>query len=203
MAIPSYISSLVPEPLRVMGVDLRPLSLGHYILMLRFGCRYAGDEEIDVGLEEMGDLLLGLMICKRTYEEFLEWIYSEKWATDMAEYGKSVDKWIKQNPDKFDLLSVISLFQGYLKNGSKTPLVEPIQTTRISSGTKSGAHWSQVILTVLTGQLGYSKTEALNMPLSQAFYDYYKYCENNNMCKIIGDDELKEIEKATGIKCQT
>jgi hypothetical protein len=70
MSLERLVNKIVPknrEP--ILGLELRPFCLGHYFLMEKYKCAFISEVGGEVGFS---DLLIGLLICSRTYEEFLE-----------------------------------------------------------------------------------------------------------------------------------
>ena len=58
-----YLHSIIPEPVTILGQDLRPFSLGHYLLLQRLECAFVCEDKEPL----LGDLLLGLLVCGNTY----------------------------------------------------------------------------------------------------------------------------------------
>ncbi len=187
----NYTWAIIPEPYEIMGVKLRPFSLGHYFLMSRFGCGFASDDENTMG--GIPDLLLGITICSRTYEDFLEFINDEKAFTKwMKKWGKAVRKKLKKDKN-YDMIYTFMAFKDYMKNGIVIP--KYFEGEHADKGTPSGAHWTQSIFLVAVSELGYSHSEALNSPLSKVLSDYFKWAEANGSIHLMDDDELEIVEK--------
>lgn len=192
-----YVKSAIPEPYTILGVRLRPFSLGSYFLMERFDVGFI-DEDVDrVG--GIPDLLLAIAICSRTYEEFLEFIDNEKEFNKWTKtWGKQVNKQAKTDKN-FNLLYKFMDFEKYMKDGVRVP--KYFEGDADGDGKSSGAHWTQCLLLTLTSELGYTQTEALNMPVSKALADYFKWAETKGMVSLMDDDELEmveEMEKVNG-----
>jgi hypothetical protein len=190
----NYVRAAVPDPYTILGVKLRPFCIGHFFLMQRFNCAFSSENEETLGNVE--DLLLAISICSRTYEEFIEFIndpaHFNKWC---KQWGIEVTKALKKDKN-FNFLHKMMLFKEYMKNGLIVPKF--FEGDNQGDGKTSGAHWSQSVLLVLTGELGYTYSEAVNMPLSKALADYFKWAEKGGMVTLMNDDELEavaEIEK--------
>ena len=184
----NYVKALIPNTYTIFGVKLKPFSLGHYFLMKRFECKFAEeDSNITGGFD---DILLAIAICSRNYEQFLEWIDSkEEFDSWCTEWGMQMHKALKKN--SINVLEHIDQFRLYMRDSIMIPKVWNNKDSEAE--TRSGSHWSQNIYTVLVSKLGYSQTEALNIPLSQAFYDFYKYLENEGVVTFMEEWELEEI----------
>ena len=168
-----YANAFVPEPFRILGLRLKPFSLGHYLLLRRFNCAFVQDEP---GSATVDDLVLGVLICSLSQSAFLQFIEQKDFLKQMAAWGKkfgSVD--FKEKAD---------LFQQYLRQG----LSEPDYITL--RGTDSpGGDWAQSLKLTLTSKLGHTEAEAMDMPLSQALADYYKLAENEGVIRLITPEE--------------
>src|ERR1039457_6510592 len=64
-------SQAIPKPVRILGLQLLPLSLGRYRMLRRFECPFVAEGPAEAS---MADLLLGLLICSMRCQEFLEFI---------------------------------------------------------------------------------------------------------------------------------
>lgn len=186
----SYVRASVPDVYRVLGLQLKPFCLGHLFLMHRFDCAFASEEGTDAGIS---DFLLGLAICSRSYEEFIEFIRDEKaFEAWTSSWGKQVSKAIRRDK-RFDVIEKMGLFQNYMKDSIRIP--KYFEGDNSSETQVSGAHWTQSVLLVLTSELGFTQSEALNMPLSKALADYFKWAEKNGLVTLMSDDELEIVEE--------
>ncbi len=197
-----YVTAAIPEPYFIGLVKLRPYSIGHVLLMRRFDCAF-GDENP----ERSGgiiDLYLGLAICSRTYEDFLEFIQTDdefdRWC---KEWGDTIEKYIVQYVDGTDLkekvfiyfMECISLFKQYMNDGIIVPAYwEGSGNDGID---QSGAHWSQEIIDKLESELHYDFTEAVNMPAAKAIAEVFKRAENSGALTLKADWQIDEEEKQT------
>jgi hypothetical protein len=188
----SYVKSLIPEPYIILGIELKPLCLGHIFLMKRFECGFASEDPNYTG--GIDDLLLGLSICSRTYEEFIEFIRDiDKFQEWSREWGLAIKKQIKKEKP-FDLFSRFQLFKDYLKAGIIIP--KYWENENSDDDRETGTHWTQTVLHVLMSDIGYSQSEALNIPVSRALHEYFRYLEKNGAVTLMTDDDLEIIDKA-------
>jgi len=80
-AAASYHDAAFPEPWQVLGLRLRPFSLGHYLKLRRLGCAFVAD---DTQRATIGDLLLGVIVCSMptnpdpTQDPFWNWVGRDK-----------------------------------------------------------------------------------------------------------------------------
>lgn len=193
----SYFKAVHPEPYRILGLTLKPLSLGRYQLLKRFNCVFVAEEP---AMPRPGDLLLGVFICSFRCDEFLALLDAGKFVSEMERWGEKIFKtgpWRKylpkrfQRPEPFNYLDKVVLFKRYLSDGAAAPDYFEIE----SGGNVSGAHWSQSVEVVLRGELGWTLEEVQEAPLSKAISDYYKFLENKGMIALVSDLD-RELMKA-------
>lgn len=67
----SYSFALLPDPDYCCGLALRPLSIGHMLLMRRLGLSFFFEDRED----QLQDLLTGVLICSGTFSEFVPALY--------------------------------------------------------------------------------------------------------------------------------
>jgi hypothetical protein len=178
----AYFQAAIPEPYRIFGLRLLPLSLGRYRLLARFGCGFVADGEAQATME---DLLLGILICSMPVKKFLEFIESQDAVPELERWGELVHKQIAQE-EYFSLYAKIGLFRAYIDEASRVP--QYWEETPDDSA--SGANWAQSLEVVLRGQLNYTEAEIEEGPLSKALSDCFKLAESQGRIRIIADEEL-------------
>lgn len=180
---PGYAQAAIPEPYRILGLRLRPFSLGHWLLMQRFDCAFIGAEkaapEASAG---RNDLLLGVLICSMRHDEFLRFIEQKNFLRQIRKWGKRVGF--------IEMKEKAELFKQYLESS----LHEPAYVELKPGGDGSG-DWAQNLKITLMTRLGYSETEALDMPLSKALADYFKLAESDGILRLLTPQDL-EMQKA-------
>ena len=114
-----FVRASIQERYIIFGVTLRPLSLGHVLLMKRLGCAFAEESE-STGASIM-DLLVAVSICCRKYQEFLDW-YNDDDARNswITKWYKSIRK--ESRNKGWALMNKFSLFNMYRKEGVDVPL---------------------------------------------------------------------------------
>ena len=186
-----YVKSAIPDRYTIFGVTLRPLSLGHILLMKRHGCAFAEDKD-RTGVSIM-DLLIGVAICCRSYREFIDWYNNDDarnaWLT---KWYKAIRK---QSREKgFSLINKFSLFNMYRKEGIEIPLYFDEEEDK-DSGKESGAHWTQNIITTLVTEGRFTDEEIYDVPVSKAFAEYFKILENKGIITFMADWQIESIKK--------
>jgi hypothetical protein len=169
----------IPEPWQMLGLRLKPFCLGHYLHLARFKVAFvsSGPENL-TPQATLTDVVMTSLVCSMTFEEFGEFIQDRNWRKEVEAWGALVGI-------DFDLAEKAALLNEYIAEASRQPAVvfEP-------DGNVSGAHWSQVLKVALLN-IGYSKTEAMNLPLAEAFADFYRVAEQNGVVTI-AEPELAE-----------
>lgn len=191
-----------PEPYRVLGLKLRPFSLGHYFILTRHGCAFVADS---VHAASRKDLILACLVCSMTYEQWLEFstpdpltfwqktkavIFGSFPEKRAALANKAIEltvlKW-GRTIGIFDLKSKAELFQQYLTANTISPKYWVLRESK----EESGGHWAHNILVTLTGELGFTHSEAVNMPLREAMVHFYKHAESLGIVRLMTPDEIK------------
>jgi hypothetical protein len=209
--MPSYVHIALPDSHSILGLNLEPFCLGHYILLSKYGCSFVAEDSSEDGKVgvNIGDLLLGLMVCSQTYEDAQTYLLGmernntqevflskeEKQKARQAvkltkKWGKYVTKTLKK-VNSFSIYEHLTGFGLYIKEGCKQPIY--FFEDDKDEGT-TGGHWSQSIKLSLM-EAGYSESRVMNMPLSQAFHDYIKLCERSGTVSMATEDEVKQIEE--------
>lgn len=181
----SYFKAAIPEPYRIFGLRLLPLSLGRYRLLERFHCAFVGPGEACATIQ---DLLLGILICSMPCREFLELIEDGKlFAKQLRRLGKRMQAEVRADP-YFSILAKYGLFKAYIAESSAAP--QYWDESPNSAG--SGAHWAQSLEVLLRGELGYTAAEIEEGPLSKAISDSFKLAENQGLIRIIDAEEIEQ-----------
>lgn len=172
MARITYHEAAIPEPWQILGLRLKPFCLGHYLHMARFGIAFVDQAQREA---KLSDLIIGVLICSMTYEGFTEFIQTADWKEELKAWGTKAGD--------FKLEEKVALMNRYIEDGSRQPAV-------IFEGpaSRSGAHWGQTLKVALL-QIGYEKSQALNLPLTEAFADFYRNAESQGVVTI-ADSEL-------------
>ncbi|HEV2210857.1 MAG TPA: hypothetical protein VG167_18950 [Verrucomicrobiae bacterium] len=192
----AYFQAAIPEPVRIFGLRLLPLSLGRYRLLCRFGCAFVADGE---ALATAGDLLLGILICSMRCAEWLEFVESPESGDELAKLGQRIELEVAADP-YFNLLEKFGLFKNYIEGAC----LQPKYWEEKEDEGPSGAHWSQSLEVTLRSELGYSTEDIEEGPLSKALADFYKHAENHGLIRLMTDEEIRQVEEIEAqkeVKC--
>jgi hypothetical protein len=196
MSRADYAAAAVSGQAQILGLRLRPLSLGHIILLKGCDCAFVADGERPATIE---DLILGLVICSQTYEDasdFLEalddpppwWSRLNRSQRVLRKWGNRVRSAVRRDKE-FSIYERFAMFQRHIASGSSMPRFWILK----ESSEQSSAPWYQNVKLALMSQLGYSETQALNMPLQVAFQDYFRHAEASGTIRLYSDAE-NELE---------
>lgn len=194
MSTTAYFQRAVPEPFRILGLRLLPLSLGRYRLMKRFDIAFVAEESAKANPD---DLILGVLICANRCDDFKALANSKNFSKVVGKWGKKANPklWLARIPFLgkwwrkrygFDFLEKVGLFQCYIKEASEIPQF----FDESNGGGSSGSHWSHGIEVALRQELGWSKDEIDEEPLSKAMADYFKLLENQGAIRLLTPEDI-------------
>lgn len=186
--IRAFIEALIPTPYRILGLRLRPFSLGHLMILRRFDCAYVTGEETTPG-----DLLLGLIVCSMTYEEAIDAIHCGRLVDEVERWGKVVSKrrWFGLRAAKpFDLMEKSRLFVEYLAAGNRCP--KAFYDAKPTP--PKNAPVEQILRVCLMRDLHLSESEIMNQPLALSWWDYMTLGELNDRLRLFDADQEKDLQ---------
>jgi len=191
-----YFARSIPEPVRLLGLQLRPLSVGRYRLLKRFDVAFVAEGEAHAGVP---DLLLGVLICSMRVDEFLEFAADRHFARDIRRWSKRLfpqvwlcalpwfGKWWRRKRG-FNVLEKLALFQTYIADAQRIPRY----TMRENAPQSHSSHWSHNLEICLRSELGWTLEEINESPLSKALTDYFRHAENSGTIVLVTDEHLAQ-----------
>ncbi len=175
----------LPEPHTILGLRLKPLTLGHLLYLSRFGVEQVNDA---------GALITALMICSRDFDavqptlddplfslktKFWLWRVSKKrWPAFWQRGG--ID-W----RDKF------ARWDAYYTAHTVAPKAV---AKRSGANLSSNVPFLQHLKVTLQSELNYSPREAMNCPFNVAMLDYYTHHE------LQGAVDVVDVEKMAAMR---
>lgn len=198
-----YAAAAYPDTWQVLGIQLRPFSLGHYLKLRRLGCAFVEEDSAIAGL---GDLLLGVLVCGMTshpdpdQDEFWQWWRQpinrwQRWFPKLLGTLTPAEKFLLRWGRRcrgVDLEARAKQFNEYIRNN----IVEPDYWRERESGRASGAHWSHAVIATLVSKCGYTQLEAYNVPLAKALADFFKWLEGEGAITLMTDEESEAAHGA-------
>jgi hypothetical protein len=210
----SIFRAAIPEPFVILGLKMKPFSLGHYITLRRHESAFVADT---AGVATREDLIFACLVCSMEFDEFTDWLEGGKvvamdrlsavvsfcvgklsalemaaaFRLTKAEY--EVMRWGRKI-GLFDLQEKVALFKRYQDEHSQSPKywIE-------KEGGENGSHWSHDMFVTLTGQLGFTRNQALNMSLREAQLHFFKHAETAGVVRLMTDSEIEAINGSTSI----
>ena len=201
-----YFEQVFPAAPVVCGRQLKPLSLGSYRLMAHFKVAFVSETEREA---TPGDLLVGVLICSTTVEEFQALAAQPDFQKQIQKWGQKVGffeprcyswplvggklrQWLEPSfaDSDFKYLSEqIAIFQKYVVDSSRAPeFWDESPDSKVSA-----AHWSHSVEVTLRGALNWSEKEIETAPLGKALWDYFKHFENLGLVRLMTKEEAEEI----------
>ena len=206
----------IPEPFQILGLKLLPLSIGRYRRMARHGVAFVSDTAAKA---DGKDLLLGVLICSMSCRAWDALSITNQIPKVVSQWMKQINasppwylrydmnarasllnharlklseswvgwRWRKNN--SFDLLEKCTLFKRYIDEAQRIPR----HIIKSSDGGSSSSHWSHNIEVVLRSNVGWTRDEIEERPLSNAIADYFKYMENEGAVTILTEQDFSDI----------
>jgi len=161
----SYYEAALPEPFTILGLRLRPLSMGHLIILNRIGSPFVCDTEKLTGL---GDLAVACLICSKTYQEGAALLSDTDLPVALYRWGRRLTKphwWSKRR--EIDLQEKFSLFADYIKSATEIP--EHYWTQ--DGGSSVEAPMAQTVKVQLLMKTSLTESELLDRPWRLCLWD--------------------------------
>lgn len=190
----AHLRAAFPELYRVLGLPLRPLSIGHYMLLENEDSPFVS--EIPRQAEEK-DLIRAVAICAQTYEKALESLNTEAGARRLTKWITSLYPGLCFWRKPVDWEWKYILFADYVQRSIEAPKAW-IEKGQAES---PGAHWTETLLVSLMSLCGHSESEALNTPVTLGWRRVCTYWEIQRGRRILyskQDEENREFAR----KCE-
>lgn len=210
MARSDYFSAASPEPWQVLGITLRPFSIGHYLKLRRLDCAFVADDSREAQLK---DLIIGIIVCSMsshpdpTQDEFWCWFNRTKPDSFLTRlrfsFHRRAARLLKSDPmtpaehdiyllgkriGLFDFQAKVKIFRDYIEAHSRG-LDYWLEPQGDGEAKKSGAHWVHSMLSIVTSKCGYDLVEAYNMSFAQCLNDYLMEAERNGVIRFMTPQE--------------
>ncbi len=169
-----YYERVLPEPFTILGKQLKPLSVGHLLLLERLGITQVRDND---------DLFMCVLVCSTEATDLN--LFDDKWL-DLKLW------WWQLRLGKIDWEAVHNLWAEYFELHSRVP---EYQSKHGDSNTVSGTPFLQTLKTTLQAKLNYTPLEALRCPMQQALYDFVTYHEIEGNVEVLNKDYRKEMKE--------
>lgn len=188
-----YYRAAIPDPRRILGLKLRPFSLGHLLLLNRVESAFVTGQR-----PSYGDLALSVFICSQKYEDGIEALDSDDLQPFMRKWQRKlcgecgILYWIGLRKSKpIDLPEKCKAFSEYLKDGCAHP-----DFCWSDENTKSiAAPIEQIVRVKLLASTNLTETEIMNRPWALSLWDYLTLKVFEGQIDFVDSDEIDEAQK--------
>lgn len=157
----AYFEAALPEPRRVMGVELKPLTLGHRLILNRVDCAFVCGGEIT-----FADLILGVAICSRDYAGALRFLRPGL-AERLWLRWRGLLTWLAVKRG-YNLPEAAIAFGRYIEDSCRMPHFKFDENDKA----KPVRAPADAVLKVALIEMGYTPSEALNLPYGQGVWEH-------------------------------
>lgn len=199
----NFYLAAVPEPVTLLGLKLRPYSLGHKLLLHRIESAF-----VCGGPVTYTDLAASIFICAQTYHEALASFSDPALPRFMAHWHRKLtgNLWwrrlLHRSLSRFnvscfkltpvDLQSKSKAFANYLEAGSQVPYYE-IPADKSGS---SQIETVQAVQLALMAKTSLTEAEILDRPWGRCLYDYLALNAMEDRCTIFDGQPAAERRNA-------
>lgn len=165
-----FYSITIQEPTTLLGLRLRPLSLGHMVLLGRVRSAFVTEGETVT----LHDLALSVLICSLTYEDGCQLFntpnlseFFRKWHDRITGNG-----WLQKigvrKPNRIDWPSKVAAFAKYIEDGSRSPYYsyKPQESRGVNCPTV------QIVKVSMMRDLNINERELMDRPWAVCLWDY-------------------------------
>lgn len=172
---PNLLASFVPSRWSCIGIELRPFSLGHRILLHSLASPFVAD----AAPVTPANLMVAVQVCARTWEDGLIL------CRDTHESDRAVGAMLRKQARDLEWQKHADHFAQYLGEGSRVPNF----TMPGPSGGTRWTPWEQSMRICLMRELGLSESDVMNRPLVLSWWDYLTVKEEEGTLTISTQDE--------------
>lgn len=200
-----FLEALIPEPVVVLGVRLRPFSLGHSLFLQRQGNKFLASSPVQGTVKDfLDDLVTGVAICSSTWRENLKAFSTGSIVEDVARWNLNVEKQLEETKEQIDWERECQIFNDYIVTGTRTPPFTRDRRRPSLPGepeNKSSLPSVEIIRVALMAKLGMSHAEIMDLPLAQVMWDFLAYEELYGKSGLkITTEASEQIEHAQGVE---
>lgn len=182
----------VPEPTTLLGLRLRPFSLGHLILLHRVESVF-----VDGGAPTYEDLAISVLICSQDWKGGCE-IFNEpdlvrfmlRWHDKLTGRDKWLVKLGLRRPTVVDLESKCKEFADYLSQGMRLPCYsyDPSDSRQVE------LPMVQMVKCRLMKEMGFSEAELMDRSWALCLWDYVTLQALNGEVKVYKRDDIQNAQ---------
>jgi len=182
-----FFTAAIPEPVAILGVRLRPFSLGHVLLLNRFGNAFGNGAA--PGLD---DLIQAIVICSQKYADALADMDNPKLPEIVAAWQRRLAPrnrlGFRRSGLGFSPAAEVVRFTEYVRAGSSFPLFTVKENHQ---GDPMGVPMVQSVKVLLQSKMGFTEAEVLDRPWGLCLWDYFTLNAMEGHCKIMDRAEYQ------------
>jgi hypothetical protein len=184
-----YAAAMFPDPVRILGVRLRPYCIGHALLLQRIGSPYVvedGGRRMEDGI---GDLLLALWICSQTWEAAAASLHSRRLRVRLQFWAWQ----LRRANAALAVVCAETQFSRYISQAWHGPtLWEKQRTGPVET---PGAPLLAHLKVTLMSALHCSEPEALSWHVRAALFDCATHAERGGQVGIVSEEDESAVDE--------
>jgi hypothetical protein len=188
-----FYSAAIPEPATVMGLRLKPFSLGHVILLGRVRSSFVTEGE----QTSLHDLALSVLICALEFKEGLEIFNNKelpkffvKWHNKLAGISFLTQAKLRK-PKPIDYASHAKAFGEYVQRGSRVPQYSYNPTDFKQMECPS----VQIVKTTLMRDMHFREAELMDRPWGLCLWDFVTLRALAGQVAMVDGDAIKQAQE--------
>jgi hypothetical protein len=189
-----FYSAVIQEPTTVMGLRLRPFSLGHVILLGRVKSSFVTEGET----LSLHDLALSVLICAQTYADGLKLFSDRNLSKFFTRWHSKLrgESWVTRigwrKPVEIDYAQKARELSDYIQKGSKVPdySYQPADFKEMNCPSV------QIVKVTLMRDMGFTEAELMDRPWALCLWDFVTLRALAGHVRMIDGEEIKEAQAA-------
>jgi hypothetical protein len=188
----AFYQAAVPDAWEILGIKLRPFSLGHVVLLHRINSPFING--LISAPATFDDLALSILICSDTYEKSLECLSYKhlprilrRWADQLTGMDRWLVRWGFRKATIVDFVQTAIDFSSYIREHSKIPDYD----FNPSDFGEMHCPEVQMVKVTLMREMGLSEAEIMDRGWGLCLWDYVTLRALDGKVKMI-DSELKQ-----------
>lgn len=178
----AFYEAAVPEPHTILGLRLRPFSLGHKILLNRIGNGFVSTDPRQPITYD--DLASAVFVCAQTWQQNIESLH------DLEETARFMDAWQKtliKKRGRIDLYGGTKLFRAYYDEGNRLPEV------KFTPGDPLDVPFEQIVKVTLLSEFNFTEAELMDRSWRLCVFDYLTRRAINGDLEFVDHDDIDQL----------
>jgi hypothetical protein len=170
--VTEYYAQAIPEPIFCLGLQLKPLTVGHLLLLNRLESAFVCEHKPDA--DPFQELALGVAVCAQSYADGVAMLHDPKTPMAMALWAQRltrtrfIDRLLRRHPRIIDIAAECDTFREYMRSNTKVPhyTYNPKDSVEIACPSV------QQVRACLQRAFGLSDDAILNRSWQQCLWDF-------------------------------